>query len=332
MDWARVLAIPTVVSLHVLSPAAFAIDAVSPTAWGFVDLVNSASRWGVPVFVMVSGALLLDPKYALGSTGAFLSRRMRRLLVPLAFWSLVFWWFSVNVRGQDVGPSEFGRRLVAGGSYFHLYFLYIVAGLSLVTPLLRPFVTSASTRVLGLTAAVGLGWAILDRVFLEAGLARSPNGIELFTHYVGYFVAGAWVARIEPSRGWGWLALMVAALGIVTTAIGTWILAHGPGGEHQTFLYTYTSPATVVTSLAVSVAIRVFATAAPRWLPTAARLTFGVYLIHPLTLPWLVSWTPIVSPTTWLPAAYGVQLVVSIAIAGVAAAAFRRLPLARAMV
>ena len=64
MNWisnARIVAIFSVVCLHI---AAYAVlNAELGTAnWWSGNFYDAATRWCVPVFVMVSGALLLEPR------------------------------------------------------------------------------------------------------------------------------------------------------------------------------------------------------------------------------------------------------------------------------
>ena len=61
VSWLRVLAILAVVLIHVAGITAVAPDARSTTQGNLAIVLDFASRWSVPVFVMVSGALLLDP-------------------------------------------------------------------------------------------------------------------------------------------------------------------------------------------------------------------------------------------------------------------------------
>ena len=88
LDAARWLAAVAVVLLHsaaliVSDPAAY-----GGGAWLAANLYDSAARWCVPVFVMVSGALLLDPGKPQDAL-KFYSRRMARICAPLVFLSLI---------------------------------------------------------------------------------------------------------------------------------------------------------------------------------------------------------------------------------------------------
>src|SRR3954447_23076195 len=64
LDLARVLAIGAVLAVHEAGAAVGARRPGEPAdpAWWAANVLDAASRWCVPVFVMVSGALLLDPR------------------------------------------------------------------------------------------------------------------------------------------------------------------------------------------------------------------------------------------------------------------------------
>src|ERR1700709_417019 len=62
MDLLRIGAIVAVVVIHAISTATKSSGTGWHSAWWWTaNFLNSACLWCVPVFVMVSGALLLDP-------------------------------------------------------------------------------------------------------------------------------------------------------------------------------------------------------------------------------------------------------------------------------
>ncbi len=105
---ARISAIFAVVFLHV-SASVVVESTVGSGYWWFGNLYDSAARWCVPVFAMVSGALLLDPhkKEALST---FYMKRLSRILIPILFWSAFFllWTF---VKGYIKGDAPTGMDL-----------------------------------------------------------------------------------------------------------------------------------------------------------------------------------------------------------------------------
>src|SRR5690625_5977164 len=61
MNPARAIAIIAVVAIHSLGTVVEQNFAGMGPDWWLANAVDSASRWSVPVFIMISGALALDP-------------------------------------------------------------------------------------------------------------------------------------------------------------------------------------------------------------------------------------------------------------------------------
>ncbi len=325
LEWLRVAATLGVVVLHVLSPVAFAHDRLAPHTWAWINIADSASRWCVPVFIMVSGALALGRPGAPVWDGRSLARRIARIGIPLIAWSLFYWWYGNAVRGRTTTPAEFAADFVSGYPYYHLYFLFAIIGLYAVTPILRPFVDRASDRTLGWVAIAALAWALLARLQLEVGLGHSANAIEMFTRYLGYYLAGAWLFRMPLPPGARY-APLVAIAAVAATAVGTAALVASSGTRHQTILYSYQSPLTVVAALAIFLSARAYLSGAPRWVIALAGLTFGIYLIHPAVIVYAARFTPLVHGPLAMPFAFLVQTAITIIVATVVAVVFARIP------
>ena len=57
----RVIAMLSVVLLHVTSKAISLVE-VHTTAWHIYNFVRCFCKWGVNIFIMISGTLFLDPQ------------------------------------------------------------------------------------------------------------------------------------------------------------------------------------------------------------------------------------------------------------------------------
>ena len=57
-DYLRIVAIFAVVIIHVSSQNWYVTD-VNTIAWSAFNFYDSIARWGVPIFLMISGALIL---------------------------------------------------------------------------------------------------------------------------------------------------------------------------------------------------------------------------------------------------------------------------------
>ncbi len=86
----RFLAAIAIIVVHISQPYFNQESTEYPPSWWIANLYLSASMWGVPVFVMISGALLLSPEREYPSLSDFYKRRLNRLFLPIFFWTLVY--------------------------------------------------------------------------------------------------------------------------------------------------------------------------------------------------------------------------------------------------
>jgi surface polysaccharide O-acyltransferase-like enzyme len=89
VDKARIFAVFAVIVLHVSAIVVVGIKDFYDLQWWFGNIYDSMVRWCVPVFVMISGALLLSEAKT-ESISIFYKKRILRLLTPTLFWSLFF--------------------------------------------------------------------------------------------------------------------------------------------------------------------------------------------------------------------------------------------------
>ena len=86
-DSLRAIAIMAVVLLHVSGPVVGAFPRLSDSAWWTGHALDSLARASVPLFFMLSGALLLGRHEALSQ---FFHKRLSKLLPPLVAWSAIY--------------------------------------------------------------------------------------------------------------------------------------------------------------------------------------------------------------------------------------------------
>ncbi len=287
LDLLRIGAIVAVVVIHAISGATRQAGTGWHSAWWWAaNLLNTACLWCVPVFVMVSGALLLDPSKRVAG-GDFLRKRAARIGVPLAFWIAVYLIFQKQFYGQDLSVGGTVKAVASGDPYLQLYFLFVVAGLTALTPVLRRLVEHLSRRELTWLTAGALVFGVVEHATRDLGGGGGFNAVTRFLPYVGYYLAGYLLrtAEISPrtQRTSRWLVIV----GWLATAIGSGALAarYGWTGNGY-FLYDYLSPTVMIMSLAVFTAARTWKPKrlSPCRLRAYGAATFGVFLIHPLFL------------------------------------------------
>ena len=287
MDLLRIAAILAVVVIHSVGAATKQSGTGWHSAWWWgANLLNSACLWCVPVFVMVSGALLLDPARRV-SSGAFLKRRATRIGLPLAFWIAVYLIFQRQFYGQDLSVAGTVKAVASGNPYLQLYFLFIVAGLTALTPVLRRVIEHSSRRELTLLTGGALAFGLGEHAVRELGGGGGFNAVTQFLPYVGYYLAGYLLTTFTVTERTQRVSRWLVVVGWLGTALGSGALAARYGWTTDGyFLYDYLSPTVMLMSLAVFTAARSWS---PKRLSTSRlrRLggaTFGVFLIHPLVL------------------------------------------------
>jgi surface polysaccharide O-acyltransferase-like enzyme len=289
IDAARVAAILAVIAIHVVSP--LVSNRALIESWWYGNLVDSAARWSVPVFVMISGFLLLHSDLA-DDPGSFYRRRLSRLMPVLVAWTTIY---LVSGHLSSNNPRTLHDAIsyvLAGRPSFHLYFLYLIAGLYLVAPFLRPLVSLSDRKVLGTAVLVFLALGVADDIILVWRGFGGVNAATRFVPYVGYFLAGAWLRGVSPTTGRIVTAALIAAVGMVATAAGTGLLVATFGLTHGRYLYDYLSVTTVPVSIAVFALFmwsapwmdRLSARVPGRGLSILASSTLGIYVLHPLVL------------------------------------------------
>jgi surface polysaccharide O-acyltransferase-like enzyme len=87
LDFVRWIATIAVITIHVAAPYLYKYGSIPMLNWNFYNFIDSLTRFAVPFFVMLSGALLLNRNDSLKD---FLFKRFSRVLIPFLFWSIIY--------------------------------------------------------------------------------------------------------------------------------------------------------------------------------------------------------------------------------------------------
>jgi surface polysaccharide O-acyltransferase-like enzyme len=309
LDVARIAAIMAVIAIHNWS--LFHVLEVGTPRWWAVDLILSASRWAVPVFVMISGGLLL--RWRPGEdTSMFYRRRLVRVGVPALFWIVAYFVFRATYLHQDLTLQTIVKDLALAQVFTQMYFVYVIVGLYLVTPLLRPFTAHASRSQLSIAAGALLGITALDTLLAYAvGAGTRVTGLTYWVPFLGFYLAGLALRGLRLSRSAN-LLMLLGILGLVVCQVVTgFVLARVDEGSWLLYPQSYWSVFTIGTAVLI---YALSAQATPgqtrsdslaRFAASLAGATFGVFLIHEMLLYWhartFVAGTPAALVTARIP-------------------------------
>ncbi len=251
VDIIRVVAIFLVVFLHATSfPYKIPGDITSTVVsnWWTVDIYGGIGPIGLPLFVMLSGALLLDSSKVDEPLGAFFKKRFARIGLPMIFWTLFYFGYDYFIWG-DALTTNFVLQGAFGGSYFHLWFLYLLVGLYLVTPVLRVIVSHIEwSKFKYLIVLWFIGTVSIPLISTFGAFAYNPV-MFLFTGWVGYFILGSFLKDVKVKHSW----LLVAAVvfGVSFSIVGTYLTTFLYGEAYSGFFHESLSFNIIIASVAM---------------------------------------------------------------------------------
>lgn len=215
IDALKAFGIVTVVLIHGLRPP------WDPSLSALESWLGHVTRFAVPAFLLASGFL-----YATGDpvSPAITLRRLRRVAIPYLFVSAAAqgWWLW---RGVESPTGRLCTDLLFGASFGPFYYVFVIFGLILVTPLLArlPARSLAPLAV----ALIAVQWAVdVTGLF----------GLGFFWHirnpllWWSYFLTG-WLLRQHYDAVRRWISSRrVALVTGLLVAVALLTAASGAGG------------------------------------------------------------------------------------------------------
>ena len=330
LDLLRILALAAVMLMH--STAENAVLPVSAFGQAALRALWAGVTWCVPCFVMISGRFFLDPARHV-DTRRIWARYIPRIVLAFAVWSVVYVLFYRFVLHRPMGLREMLSQLL-GGAY-HMWYLFLIAGLYMIVPLLRPIAADKKLSAyflllfLLMSALTGYGPYIPHVGWAISQMLENAH-IQLVLGYSGYFLLG-WVLASAPLSARSERLLYAAGLlCFVFTCFASGFLPV-PAGESPLFYQMYLKPNVIIESAALYAFFvrrvpRVPASPrARRVIRVLADLNFGMYLSHVLFLELLAPCVPGFSVFFWLP----LQVLITFAASAVLTWLLRRVPALR---
>ena len=283
VDLIRTLAIIAVIVLHATRDA----TSFQPEApfeiwrWWIVDIYQSFSRIGVPLFVMLSGALLLHPSKN-EPLRLFFKKRWARIGLPFLFWGAAYfaWRFFVNSEVFDLN-SIIQSALDDPYPYFHFWYLYMLVGLYLLTPILRIIVAHIDRKTFKYFIIVWLLGPILVSFLNLFGYSLDSNLLTI-PWWAGYYMIGVYLLDVKMRRS---TLLSLFLLGFASTVVGTYLMAATIGGTSTYFFHEYFSPTMILASIALFLLLNMSQTSSNQAKPNKSKIRWLLKKISENTLP-----------------------------------------------
>ncbi len=290
-DILRIVAVFAVISIHVHTRL-FYERGLEGLAWWVSNILFSATKWAVPVFVMLSGAFLLNPQRE-SVTRKVLPKRILKLLVPLIVWTIIckliaFFLFQSN----EIGPLSSDKIIFIFKNEalsYHLWFLYMLIGLYLLSPILKAYFKAEPENIILFLILSFISNCVL-MVFVFLNLERVVyNPFYYFSGFIVYFIAGYYFMHLELSRKSRLILYGLAILGCATSIIMNFILREKHIIKWDIFIDNL-SPIIILISWAVFVFFKnikwedIISAKSQSFIQILSAYSYGIYLLHTVVL------------------------------------------------
>jgi len=290
LDLIKIVGILSVVLIHTTGPIMYRVNDLAPGYWMTGNIFEAIVMMGVPLFFMVSGALLLSKKNE--SLQEFFKKRINKVLIPLILWSLIYILFKKYIIGAsyyNIDISTYIFKAFGDKAYYHLGFLYQIIGLYMFIPIIRTVIHNAKTKLL-------IYWLILWIIFgMLNPFSEQLLGYKLYdmmpmmSGLFGYMILGYLLHKLEMNKKIYISATVLIIISTTISIIGTDYISH-LNNKYNALFTNYIGIFTMSQAIGWFILLKYLSCIYidHKWskdiISKVSIASFGIYLIHPIIL------------------------------------------------
>ena len=219
LDILRCFAIVLVIILHAMVPILGNQTFFQTRSWYFCIFQNSINRIGVPLFLMISGYLMLSNS-STESIWFFYKKNIQKLIIPLTAWNIIYYIADSYLKNEEMDPFVFLQQFLNQGCSYHMWFIYTLIGIYLMCPFLYRIVVLCTSKELLILIIIVL-FPTTIRPLINT---IQPIYIYLFDPflegYLGYFLLGFWLGKSDLSKNSRILIYLLGIVGYIGGVVG----------------------------------------------------------------------------------------------------------------
>lgn len=282
LDVARVLAIILVIAIHCISDVSSNSIYYGKNSWFASIAITGLCRAASPLFLMIGGYLSLnserteDLKY-------YYKKRFSRIIPALIIWNIFYYIFYLIYNGGVFSFQAFFAGLLNRGNAYHMWFIYTMIGIYLITPFLRKLVANLSTNELLIFFLL----TIIAPSIIPFINIVTPLYINFFdplvNGFISFYILGYILGKHTIPKKYRYIIYVMGIVGYATNLIGN-ITHSSSSGINLIFNYGHSFPTYFIAS-----ALFVFCKyrmenikegALKKLIAHVSSISFGVYWVH----------------------------------------------------
>lgn len=224
-DILRIISTFAVMILHIAGQNWSNTD-IRSFEWNVFNFYNSVVRWGVPVFIMISGSLFLNGNQSLDR---IYKKNILRIVTAFIFWS--FFYAAISfIRGEGIKSALISFI----GGHYHMWFLFLIVGLYMIIPFLKVVVNNDFLTRYFLVLAIIFTF-VMPQIISTISIGFENYGaiiesivynihMHLVLGYTLYFILGYYLNKIVISKKLTRIIYVLGIFGFASTVLLTvWV-------------------------------------------------------------------------------------------------------------
>ncbi|WP_411169360.1 acyltransferase [Clostridium sp. MB05] len=245
IDILRVVCSIFIVIIHIIDFYILNYNEIGEIFWTFINIFESFIRFAVPIFFMISGALLI--KNFKESAITFYKKRLIKIVVPYILISIFYSIGNQILKNGIISLEIIIKNILTFDAHYHLWFFEPLIGIYLIVPLIRKVIVYLENNnkkiiingYLAIWTSLGI---ILPTIINIYSLSSIRYGIEV-VNYLGYFIMGYAISNYYKSffKGKENWVLLIYLVAVLTTIAGNhFYLNRETGIYNNYFIYPMT--------------------------------------------------------------------------------------------
>lgn len=296
LDILRTLAIFAVLIRHIVGVRWHSQEVFATSEWYIINGYASTVVWCIAILFMLSGSVLLDPKYNLTLKKLY-TKSLPRLICALIFWAVLYRTLSptlsILLDIKEVTADDWKRIyteiLFSRTPWHHLWFMYDIISIYILVPLLRVFTAHAEKKhYLYFLALYFVFGSLLPKINAESGVHFSLLNVSELYSYTGYFIAGYFFAKYDLTSVEKKILYILGGIAMAWKVLGSvyFAIVYEAPGQH---FFENISPSTMILSFAVFVFVKntinnsekiQTSLGNSKLLVLISSCSLGIYLVH----------------------------------------------------
>lgn len=239
IDIMRVFCSIFIVIMHVIDFYFLSYEQVGNSFWQFINMFESSIRFAVPIFFMISGALLI--KNFNESIKKFYEKRLLKIIIPYILISIIYSIGNQILKTNIISVKNIVKSIINFDAHYHLWFFEPLIIIYLITPLIRKlilFLEKNNKRIiiniyLILWTILGI---IIPTVINIYNNTSFRYGIQVI-NYLGYFILGYAISTYYKKLFYNKEKLLIVIYGIsvIMTFWGNYFYLNSETGVYNNY-------------------------------------------------------------------------------------------------